>query len=84
MTSEGVTKVDLHKQTPSTVSSDKNSELDKQDFEKAAQDAKEGVSNTLQSAKEFMVGSSNDAEDKTKASQVSIPNRLPTDLCCPV
>lgn len=71
MSSEGVTKVDLEKHTPSAVSQDKNAELDKGDFEKAAQDAKDSVSSSLQSAKEFMVGESNDAEDKTKSSKVS-------------
>lgn len=70
MSSEGVTKVNLEKHTPGTVTQDKNSELDKEDFQKAAQDAKESVSDTLQSAKEFMVGESNDAEDKTKSSKV--------------
>lgn len=70
MSSEGVTKVNLEKHTPGTVTQDKNSELDKEDFQKAAQDAKESVSGTLQSAKEFMVGESNDAEDKTKSSKV--------------
>ena len=70
MSSEGVTKVNLEKHTPSNVASDKNSELDKEDFQKAAQDAKDSVSSTLQSAKEFMTGPSNDAEDKTKTSQV--------------
>lgn len=70
MSSEGVTKVDLQKHTPSKVTEDSNSELDKEDFQKAAQDAKDSVSDTLQSAKEFVVGESNDAEEKTKSSQV--------------
>lgn len=70
MSSEGVTKVNLEKHTPSKVTEDKNSELDKEDFQKAAQDAKDGVANTLQSAKEFVVGESNDAEQKTKPSKV--------------
>ena len=70
MSSEGVTKVDLQKHTPGSVTEDKNSELDKEDFQKAAQDAKDSVSGTLQSAKEFMVGESNDAEDKMEASKV--------------
>ena len=70
MSSEGVTKVNLEKYTPGTVTEDKNSELDKEDFQKAAQDAKETVTGTLQSAKDFMVGESNDAEDKTKSSKV--------------
>ena len=73
MSSEGVTKVDLEKHNPSTVTQDKNAELDKDDFEKAAQDAKDSVSSTLQSAKEFMVGESNDAEDKTNLSKASSP-----------
>ncbi|KAL3161850.1 hypothetical protein ABBQ38_008940 [Trebouxia sp. C0009 RCD-2024] len=71
MSSEGVTKVDLQKHTPSKVTEDSNSELDKEDFQKAAQDAKDSVSDTLQSAKEFVVGESNDAEEKTKSSQGS-------------
>lgn len=70
MSSEGVTKVDLQKHTPSKVTEDKNSELDKEDFQKAAQDAKDSVSGTLESAKEFVVGESNDADDKTKPSKV--------------
>ena len=70
MASEGVTKVELHKQPQNTASGGQESELDKEDFQKAAQDAKEGVSNTIQSAKEFVVGPSNDAEDKTKSAQV--------------
>ncbi len=64
MTSEGVTKVDLHKQQLSTKPAGQEEELDKEDFQKAAQDAKESVSNTLQSAKEFVVGGSNDADNK--------------------
>lgn len=70
MSSEGVTKVDLQKHTPSKIAEDKNSELDKEDFQKAAQDAKHSVSDTLQSAKEFVVGESSDAEEKTKSSKV--------------
>ncbi|KAL0032155.1 hypothetical protein WJX77_008257 [Trebouxia sp. C0004] len=64
MTSEGVTKVELHKQQLNTKPAGQGGELDKEDFQKAAQDAKESVSNTLHSAKEFVVGGSNDAENK--------------------
>ena len=64
MTSEGVTKVDLHKQQLSTKPAGQEEELDKEDFQKAAQDAKDSVSNTLQSAKDFVVGGSNDADNK--------------------
>ena len=79
MSSEGVTKVDLQKHTPSTVTKDKNSELDKEDFQKAAQDAKDSVSNVLQNAKEAIVGESNDAEAKIKPSKVS---RTPWPPAC--
>lgn len=79
MTSDGVTKVDLHKQPPSTVSGEQ-SELDKEDFQKAAQDAKESVSSSLQSAKEFMVGGSNDAENKTKEQTAQVSRDQHSDL----
>lgn len=65
MASEGVTKIDLQKQPPNKVSGGDASELDKEDFQKAATDAKEAVVNGLDKTKEFMTGASNDAANKT-------------------
>lgn len=65
MSSEGVTKIDLHKQPPNQVSGGNESELDKEDFQKAASNAKEAVSNGANNVKEFLTGASNDAANKT-------------------
>lgn len=65
MSSEGTTKIDLQKQPPNQVSGGAESELDKEDFQQAATNAKEAVSNGLNNAKEFMTGESNDAANKT-------------------
>lgn len=64
MSSEGVTKIDLHKQPPNKVSGGTESELDKEDFQQAASNAKEAVTSGLSNAKEFMTGASNDADNK--------------------
>ena len=81
MSSEGTTKIDLQKQPPNKVSGGADSELDKEDFQQAATDAKEAVTNGVKSAKEFMTGESTDAANKTSQVWTSA---VPSSHCCDV